>query len=227
MLRRGEGGVADPMGVGEHIVEVKMIGSGALRVRAIIRVVVEEMIEELLSLLDLVGEGEKGGVLGSDVAGELDTGVLEVEDLLELGDGFEELGLEGGEEGEDLFGGGGRGGKRKGRGRGRREEGRDGAAEGGKPEGAVGADLEEARGEGGHEKEEGLSARERRKEREERRGGWRSRGEGGGGRGGLRGFGGCGGGGGGGGVRGGGNGGGGVREAEPRRGWVDRRSVTL
>ena len=71
---------------------------------------------------------------------------MKVDNFLDLRDRLEELGLEGGEEGEDLLGGG-EGGKVNGR----REKG---GAEGG----AAGGEVEELCGEGGHLEEEGLRA---------------------------------------------------------------------
>lgn len=80
-----------------------------------------------------MGKGKEGRVLGADIAGDFVLGVLEIKNLLELGDGLEELGLEGGEKGEDFFGGG-RGGGGGGGGEGLllglgREEGWESAAE--------------------------------------------------------------------------------------------------
>ncbi|KAL4577782.1 hypothetical protein LXL04_013895 [Taraxacum kok-saghyz] len=95
--------------------------------------------------------------------------ISRVEDLLELGDGFVELGLEGGEEGEDVFCGGGNG-IGRGLGLGGKECG-EGAPECGEPLGVVRGDLEEFGGEGRHSDEDGLGSLEGWEEGEEGQGG--------------------------------------------------------
>lgn len=73
---------------------------------AIIGVIIDENVKNPFGILNLISKRENGGVLGSDFAGDFLLDVLEIENLLELGNGLEELGLEGSEEGKDFFGGG-------------------------------------------------------------------------------------------------------------------------
>lgn len=149
MLRRGKSGITDLMGIRENLIKVE-IGMEQISI-LIFRIVIHQAIKNLLGFLDLLGEGEEGRVLGFYVTGELVFGVLQVEDLLELGDGLEELGLEGVEEGEDLFGGGGRGGEVGGGGGGGGwQKGGECTAIGSGPVGAIGGDIEETSSEGGH-----------------------------------------------------------------------------
>lgn len=117
----------------------------------------------MLGFFDLISESEQSIVFESDFTGNLVFEVLEVEDLLELSDGFEELSLERGEEREDFFGVG-RGGVEGWKGervRGLRgDEIGERPTKGSEPMGAVGGEFEEFGGEGGHLEEEGLGARE-------------------------------------------------------------------
>lgn len=146
-----------------------LFNSGALGITAVVGVVVDEVVEDLLGFSDLLGEGEESGVSSADLAGDLDAGVLEIKDLLELGDGLEELGLQSGKEGDEILGGG-RDGSGGGGGGGGRVEffGEVGgvATVGGEPDGAVGGEVEELGGEGSHLGEDGLGTGERGEEGE-------------------------------------------------------------
>ena len=143
----------------------------------------------------MAGKGKDCGVPGADFTADFVLGILEIKNLLELGNGLKELGLQGCEEGEDFLGGGAGGVERRrsggGLGLGRKEGGK-GAAKSSQPKRAIGRDFKEAGGERGHLDEDGLSSWEWGKEGEQgRRGGGRGRHiysgrRGGGGGGGLR-----------------------------------------
>jgi hypothetical protein len=56
-----------------------------------------------------MGEGKKRRIPGLDFAGGFPLSILKIKDFLEFGDGFEKLGLEAIEKGDDFFGRGRRG----------------------------------------------------------------------------------------------------------------------
>lgn len=134
MLRWSECGVTYAVGVGQDVIQFdpgverraevavgdrrRVVNGGStarsLGVAAVVGVVVDEAVEHVVRLAQLLREGEERGVLGPRLAGEARARVLQVEDLLQLGDRLEELRLEGVEQRKRVLGGGDRGRERRG-----------------------------------------------------------------------------------------------------------------